>query len=393
MRLCDGRSVVTRCTLPDAPESISAWLGAGRHRSCALGVYPHAAAYARRRHGDAERWSADGRDPHGVWQEGAAYARWAPSPHNVQPWLLRVVSPAHCELLYNPVRLLPKTDPTSAFTIMGLTMFAEYLSAAVAPRGYAVRAEYIARPLDYSATRPTLFANLELVPKGIHPVIDRSVILKRQTSRLPYNGQRVEEHSMKAVTAIATNMGHTFEWSSNEVDVEWMIELNRFTLFDDLDRVPERTELRRWIRTSREEAAQKKDGLWSECLRFPGWLLKAFFDDHQKWGSGWRASVLGKALVLGMNGTRTVAWWSGPFAEPAHWIQAGRVLGQSWLELATRGIQIIHLGRSSPIRRRTHVSSRNWGRLRPPIPCGWRWGWDEAMPPREAIGLTSVPFL
>ena len=32
----------------------------------------------------------DGRDPHGVWQEGAAYARWAPSPHNVQPWLLRV---------------------------------------------------------------------------------------------------------------------------------------------------------------------------------------------------------------------------------------------------------------------------------------------------------------
>ena len=106
----------------------------------------------------------DGRDPEGVWQEGAAYARWAPSPHNIQPWLLRVVSPTHCELLYNPARLLPKTDPTSAFTVMGLTMFAEYLSVAVAPRGYAVRAEYVARPIDYAVTRPTLFANLELVP-------------------------------------------------------------------------------------------------------------------------------------------------------------------------------------------------------------------------------------
>lgn len=69
------------------------------------------------------------RDAEGVWREGAAYARWTPSPHNIQPWLLRVVSPAHAELLYDPSRLIPKLDPTSAFTIIGLTMFANYLSA------------------------------------------------------------------------------------------------------------------------------------------------------------------------------------------------------------------------------------------------------------------------
>lgn len=286
----------------------------------------------------------DGRDPEGVWQEGAAYARWAPSPHNIQPWLLRVVSPTHCELLYNPARLLPKTDPTSAFTIMGLTMFAEYLSVAVAPRGYAVRAEYVARPLAYAVTRPALFANLELVPRGAAPVIDRSVILMRQTSRLPYDGHRVDDGALNAIAALTAEEGHSFQWSSDDAQVEWMIDLNRFTLFDDLDRAPERTEIRRWIRTSDEEAAQKKDGLWSECLRFPGWLLKAFFDEHEKWGRGWRAALCGKMLVAGMHGTRTVAWWSGPFTEPAHWIQAGRVLGRSWLELASRGIQMHPFG-------------------------------------------------
>ena len=232
----------------------------------------------------------------------------------------------------------------SSIEHMGLTMFAEYLSVAVAPRGYAVRAEYVARPLDYAVTRPTLFANLELVPRDAAPLIDRGTILMRQTSRLPYDGHRVDDGALNALAAIAAKEGHWLQWSSDHAQVEWMIDLNRFTLFDDLDRAPERTELRRWIRTSAEEAAQKKDGLWSECLRFPGWLLKVFFDEHEKWGRGWRASLCGKMLVAGMHGTRTVAWWSGPFSEPAHWIQAGRVLGRSWLVLASRGIQMHPFG-------------------------------------------------
>lgn len=289
--------------------------------------------------------SPDGRrDPDGVWKEGAAYARWAPSPHNIQPWLLRVVSPTHAELLYDPNRLIPILDPTSAFTMMGLVMFAEYLSIAVSPRGYSVRADYLRRPLNYSATRPPLFANLELIPSDGARAVDRRLILERQTSRLPYDGFKVNESAMSAIAGIASEFGHSCEWSSDDDLVKWIIDLNRFTLFNDLDRTPERTELRRWIRTSDQEAAQKKDGLWSECLRFPGWLLKAFFDEHEKWGKGWRANVCGKMLEEGMHGTRTVAWWSGPFSEPDHWIQTGSVLGRSWLELARRGIRMHPFG-------------------------------------------------
>src|SRR5262249_6479246 len=68
----------------------------------------------------AESGPGEDRDPDGIWREGVAYARWTASPHNVQPWRLRILSPRQGELYYDPRRLLPKTDPTSAFTMMGL---------------------------------------------------------------------------------------------------------------------------------------------------------------------------------------------------------------------------------------------------------------------------------
>ena len=54
--------------------------------------------------------------------------------------------------------------------------------------------------------------------------------------------------------------------------------------------------------------------------------------------------MCGKMLVKGMHGTRTVAWWSGPFSQPEHWIQAGVVLARSWLELTRRGVQMHPFG-------------------------------------------------
>ena len=292
----------------------------------------------------SDRAAATGHDAEGVWHEGAAFARWAPSPHNIQPWRLRVVSATTCELLYDPARLLPQTDPTSAFTMMGLAMFVEYLSIAVGTRGYAVHADYVQAPLDYTVAQPTRFAMLSLVPARNTEVFERNLLLERQTSRLPYDGTAVDDSSIQALAELSRQYRHTFTASSDEELVHAMLDLNRFTLFRDLDDAADRTELRRWIRTTDDEAATKKDGLWSHCLRFPGWLLKAFFDEHEKWSHGWRARMCGNMLVRGMRGTRTVAWWSGPFAGPTDWINAGTLLGRSWLELTRRGVQMHPFG-------------------------------------------------
>jgi hypothetical protein len=283
-------------------------------------------------------------DPTALWREAAEYARWTPSPHNIQPWKLRVRSATECDLLYDPTRLLPTTDPTSAFTMMGLVMFVEYLSIAMRPHGVQVEAQYEERALDYSATQPTLFARLRLVPARDGGAVERRVILERQTSRLPYDGVPVDEALLTELTTLSAAHGYRLVASSEDSLVRWMVDLNRYTLFSDLDDDPTRNELRRWIRTNDTAARETRDGLWSHCLRFPGWLLQAFFDNHRKWGRGWRAKVCGDMLVRGMNGTRTVAWISGPFSTPRDWIAAGTLLGRMWLILADRGVQMHPFG-------------------------------------------------
>ena len=105
----------------------------------------------------------DKRDPDGRWREAAAYARWTPSPHNIQPWRLRVLSAHEAEVYHDPRRRLPDTDPTSAFTTMSLAMFVEALSIAVAPHQARIEARYEARTLDYATSKPSLFATLRLI--------------------------------------------------------------------------------------------------------------------------------------------------------------------------------------------------------------------------------------
>lgn len=283
-------------------------------------------------------------DTEGHWREAAAYARWAPSPHNTQPWRLRVLNSSRAELYYDPRRLLPKTDPTGAFTSVSLAIFVEYLSLALRPRGYQIHPEYAYKPLDYSSKVPILFATLDKVPFLGEAYLDRSLILQRKTSRLPYDGSPVDNLALKKLDYLACTHGHQFNFSSDQPMVDWTLDLNRFTLFEDLDDFESRTELRQWIRSSDEEAEIKKDGLWYHCLRFPGWLLKSFFDEHEKYRSGWRRYFCGKLLVQGMAGTRTIGWWSGPFEKPEDWARAGHMLATSWLELTRLGFNIHPFG-------------------------------------------------
>ncbi len=282
--------------------------------------------------------------PDDPWREAVAYARWTPSPHNIQPWRLCQISPTSAELYCDPKGFLPTTDPSSAFTLMGLAMFTEYLAIALRPRGYALRREFLPRPLDYTATLPVLVARLYL-EDGDSPVqYDRQLILDRKTSRLPYDGNAASEPDMLAMAALAEDHGHQFGWSSDAAMVRWVLELNRDAAFADLDVDSTRDELRPWIRCTDAEAEQTRTGLWAKCMQFPGWLLRDFFDKHDKWGSGWRRNMCGRMLVKNMHGTCTVAWWRGPFATPADWQRCGTAFARSWLELTRRGLSLHPFG-------------------------------------------------
>src|SRR4029450_13662973 len=85
------------------------------------------------------------RDPRGVpiasvgmdavWPEIVDDARWAPSPHNTQPWLVRPLSTEAAELYAVRERLLPVEDPDGRFATAALGIFLEALEIAAARLG------------------------------------------------------------------------------------------------------------------------------------------------------------------------------------------------------------------------------------------------------------------
>ncbi len=54
--------------------------------------------------------------------------------------------------------------------------------------------------------------------------------------------------------------------------------------------------------------------------------------------------MCGSMLVSSMHGTRTVAWWRGPFATSGDWLQCGSLFARIWLELTRRGLSLHPFG-------------------------------------------------
>lgn len=267
----------------------------------------------------------------GLWLEILKYARWSPSPHNIQPWKLRVVSNKEAILCYDPKRLIPYTDPENRFMLMGLAIFVEYLSIAAEQHGFSVKAVYREAFLDHHSSTIKPCATLTFESSDV-TTQNRELILQRRTSRLPYNHEPVAHEAMSTFQKLSKAYGHQLEFSHAQETTDWMINLNRDTLFEDLGDEGVREELKLWLRYSKKQAEQNQDGLWSRCMRFPGWFMKSFFNHPEKYDDGVKRKLLEKRYVQKMRGSETVMWLSGPFKTFKDWIKAGQLLGQLWLK-------------------------------------------------------------
>src|ERR1700719_4886452 len=69
-----------------------------------------------------------------------------PSPHNVQPWRIRLVSERKAELYIDGKRTLPKEDTTGSFILSTMGMFVEAIALLAVARGFSLEYE-----LDHAA--------------------------------------------------------------------------------------------------------------------------------------------------------------------------------------------------------------------------------------------------
>lgn len=282
---------------------------------------------------------ASATDAAALWQELIEDARWAPSPHNVQPWLLRGGEDGGADLLCPRDRLLPDADPDGLFTAVGIGSFVEGLAVAAAARGRSLVVEQTGVPPDGAGP----VARLSLSPGG-DDVLGPELLRRRRTSRLPYDGRPVAPELLDELAGIAHGFGHVWEATGDRELVDWIVMLNRETLFLDLADPVARREVGRWLRFSAGEAARRGDGFSPDALGFPGWLLSLFFERHRLLELPGIRQAAHALYGRTLRGTRTVAWLRGPFATVEDGIAAGRMLMRLWLTMTRSGVQLHPFG-------------------------------------------------
>jgi hypothetical protein len=277
------------------------------------------------------------------WRELLEHARWAPSPHNGQQWLLQPRSDESARLLCDPARLLPAIDPTGAFAMVGLGAFIETLAVAARAGRQELEVTNISGPPAADAPEPAAVAELRLRAGGSDQ-LSVDLVHRRRTSRLPYDGRSVEGPIVERLERACARFGQRIEVSSDPALVGWLLQLDATYLLRDLRLRPPREELAHWLRYSNRSAAAAGDGFSPAAMDVPGWMLRVLVHAGPLYGLPPVAALVRKLHDDSVRGTATAAWLAGPFQTPADWIAAGRAFCRVSLELAADGIFLQPLG-------------------------------------------------
>jgi len=139
------------------------------------------------------------------------------------------------------------------------------------------------------------------------------------------------------VAAEAGRFGHEFRYSLDLEFIDWVLQLDKDTLFYDLQDRATRDEIRSWFRFSASEAEKSPDGLWSRTFGLPGSLLRFFLDrTYLLEAPGIRQAAMA-FYSRSLRGVATVGWLTGPFGNGEDWVAAGHMLARFWLVLTRHG--------------------------------------------------------
>ena len=130
---------------------------------------------------------------------------------------------------------------------------------------------------------------------------------------------------------------HRFEVRSDSQSIQYVIELNRQSLFHDMENAPIRNELVHWLRFGTREESITRDGLSSRCLGFPAPMLKSFFTRPGFWTLPGIKQVIGWIYAQSMTGVGTIGWLRGPYVTIEDWYKAGRTMIRLWLIVTRHG--------------------------------------------------------
>jgi nitroreductase len=287
-----------------------------------------------------------------IWKQILQTAILAPSPHNVQPWRIKIISDHEAELLIDGGRTLPKEDVTGSFIILTMGLFIEAVSLIAANHGLLLDFECVHDPQWYAPAivkagkRDLLpFARLKLVESQEKlPSIEESVFSQRRTSRVSLLPQTVPDNVTSALQSLARKWDQRYEQITNHTKIEWILAQNTEALFEDLNSPHYHDEIVEWFRFTDRSSQKHRDGLDYRCMntsRLSYWLVA-----RMPWLMLFPLTrpMLRKTYRKQLGTVPTIGMIAGKFWEPEHAIQSGRFLMHFWLELTKYNLYIHPFG-------------------------------------------------
>jgi nitroreductase len=289
-------------------------------------------------------------DPMSVWATLLETAIHSPSPHNVQPWRVRIRNDRQADLLIDSARTLPKEDPTGSFIILTMGMFIEALALLAGQRRYRLEYELFHEPdwyagaiLDAKEQVFLPFAQLRLVADDHQmsgPGHDPAVFLKRRTSRISLGTKPVPSEAANALKNLAAEWNQRYEQITDSAIIERMLEQNTRALFHDLNDPNYHDEITSWFRFTDRSSLKHRDGLDYRCMntsRTTYWMTARFPKLLLIPGV---CSLLAKKYRKQTGNVPTIGMLAGDFWQPSSAIKTGRFLMRFWLETARHNLYI-----------------------------------------------------
>ncbi|WP_375204722.1 Acg family FMN-binding oxidoreductase [Hyphococcus sp.] len=219
--------------------------------------------------------------------DALSYAVLAPSPHNMQPWLIALDDDDNALTLYCDLdRRLPETDPQDRQIVIGLGAFLEIMRQAAAEQGYALEVDAFpqgeaAPRLDQRPVATVRFVKDE--PAAKDPLFAH--ILTRRTSRVPFDqGRPVSADILKALDSVLRPEDGEFEWANDAENISELKRICRDGWIAEVGAPGPHRESTRLTRIGEKEINAAPDGISlagpvMEGLHFAGVLTREKMSD------------------------------------------------------------------------------------------------------------------
>ena len=261
------------------------------------------------------------------------YAILAPSSHNTQPWLFRIVNNNTIEVYADRTRALPVVDPEDRELTISCGASLCYLQIALRHFGYRYNVELLPKSEDHDLLARVSIDNMSnnSTTKSMSEE-DSSLIfqaiMKRRTNRLKFEDRRVEPSLLTRLQSVVVENGGGNTWLhvANEGDQKNLLA----HLIAEGDRIQMsdkhfRRELASWIHSNK---SRSKDGMpgysfgFNDIMSLMGPFVLRTFDAGKGQAAKDRQLAAGSPVlaVLGTNSD-----------EPMDWIKVGLALGSMLL--------------------------------------------------------------